>query len=157
TGRSGTCPTRMTANRRFAILVSLGILGVTLSAQTPGRGGQGGGAPAAPGRGSASGRWEPWSAMRTGCAGVVGGQVGGAAEPLGELSFFSAVERTDLLGLGNFEGTSSQKVNLEIPKFLTYKLAPGEVNAVKDRLNVMSVRMTAYRVPTIGPGEEESR
>jgi len=122
----------------------------------PGRGGQGGAA-ATPGRGSASVRWEPWSAMRTGSATVLGWQVGVAAEPLHELTFFSAVEKADLLGLANIEGSSTQKVNLEIPKYVTYNLAPGELNAVKDRLNVMSVRMAAYRVPTIGPGEEASR
>ena len=139
------------------IVVISFALTMGLSAQAPGRGGQGGGAPAAPGRGSASVRWEPWSAMRTGCAAVLGWQVGVAAEPLHELSFFVAVEKTDLLGLGNMEGSSTQKVNLEIPKYLTYKLAPGEINAVKERLNVMSVRMAAYRVPTIGPGEQDSR
>ena len=122
-----------------------------------GRGqGQGGGN-AAPGRGSASVRWEPWSAMRTAAATVLGWQVGIAAEPLRELTFFSAVEKADLLGVANIEASSTQKVNLEIPKYLTYRLAPGEINAVKDRLNAMSMRMAAYRVPAIGPGEEESR
>src|SRR5262245_40554227 len=132
------------------VIAAFTLFGFTLFAQAPGRGGQGGAANTAPGRGSASVRWEAWSAMRTGCAAVLGWQVGLAAEPLRELSFFSAVEKTDLLGLGNMEGSSSQKINLEIPKFLTYKLAPGEITAVKDRLNVMSVRMAAYRVPTIG-------
>jgi len=123
----------------------------------PGRGQGQGGANAAPGRGSASVRWEPWSAMRTGVSTVLGWQVGIAAEPLHELTFFTAVEKVDLLGLANIEGSSTQKVNLEIPKYLTYHLAPGEINAVKERLNAMSVRMAAYRVPTIGPGEEASR
>src|SRR5947209_19379103 len=123
----------------------------------PGRGpGQGGGN-AAPGRGSASVRWEPWSAMRTAASTVLGWQVGIAAEPLRELTFFNAVEKADLLGVANIEGSSTQKVSLEIPKYVTYNLAPGEITAVKDRLNVMSMRMAAYRVPTIGPGEEASR
>ena len=123
----------------------------------PGRGqGQGGGN-AAPGRGSASVRWEAWSAMRTGASTVLGWQVGIAAEPLHELTFFSAVEKADLLGVANIEGSSTQKVNLEIPKYVTYNLAPGEINAVRDRLNVMSIRMAAYRTPTIGPGEEAGR
>jgi type 1 glutamine amidotransferase/sugar phosphate isomerase/epimerase len=123
----------------------------------PGRGQVQGGGNAAPGRGSASVRWEAWSAMRTAASTVLGWQVGIAAEPLHELTFFSALEKADLLGVANIEGSSTQKVNLEIPKYLTYHLAPGEITAVKDRLNVMSIRMAAYRVPTIGPGEEASR
>jgi type 1 glutamine amidotransferase/sugar phosphate isomerase/epimerase len=95
--------------------------------------------------------------MRTGASTVLGWQVGIAAEPLRELNFFSAVEKADLLGVANIEGSSTQKVNLEIPKYVTYNLAPGEINAVKDRLNAMNIRMAAYRVPTIGPGEQASR
>ena len=95
--------------------------------------------------------------MRTAASTVLGWQVGIAAEPLHELTFFSAVEKADLLGVANIEGSSTQKVNLEIPKYVTYNLAPGEITAVKDRLNVMNIRMAAYRVPTIGPGEEASR
>ncbi|HXB72005.1 MAG TPA: ThuA domain-containing protein [Candidatus Acidoferrales bacterium] len=122
----------------------------------PGRGqGQGPGN-AAPGRGSASVRWEAWSAMRTAASTVLGWQVGIAAEPLRELTFFNAVEKADLLGVANIEGSSTQKVSLAIPKYVTYNLAPGEIAAVKDRLNVMSIRMAAYRVPTIGPGEDAS-
>jgi len=127
-----------------------GILSLAPSA------GQSGGN-AAPGRGSASVRWEPWSAMRTGAAAVLGWQVGIAAEAMHELTFFSAVEKADLLGVANIEGSSAQKVNLEIPKYVTYDLAPGEITAVKDRLNVMSMRMAAYRVPAIGPGDEAGR
>ena len=145
----------------IAVIALAGILGLSPSAAQPpagqGRGpGQGGGN-AAPGRGSASVRWEAWSAMRTAASTVLGWQVGIAAEPLHELTFFSALEKTDLLGIANIEGSSTQKVNLEIPKYLTYNLAPGEITAVKDRLNAMSIRMAAYRVPTIGPGEEASR
>jgi type 1 glutamine amidotransferase/sugar phosphate isomerase/epimerase len=166
----------MQSFRRKPVAAITGVaLGIILcvapsSAQAPpaagsnapgqGRGGRGqgqGGANSAPGRGSASVRWEAWSAMRTGVSTVLGWQVGIAAEPLRDLTFFNAVEKVDLLGLANIEGSSTQKVNLEIPKYLTYNLAPGEINAVKDRLNVMSVRMAAYRVPSIGPGEESSR
>jgi type 1 glutamine amidotransferase/sugar phosphate isomerase/epimerase len=95
--------------------------------------------------------------MRTAASTVLGWQVGIAAEPLHELTFFSAVEKADLLGVANVEGSSTQKVNLEIPKYVTYNLAPGEITAVRDRLNALSIRMSAYRVPTIGPGEEASR
>src|SRR4051812_25433565 len=76
----------------------------------PGQPGQGrGGANAVPGRGSASVRWEPWSAMRTGVSTVLGWQVGIAAETLHDLTFFNAVEKVDLLGLANIEGSSIQK------------------------------------------------
>jgi hypothetical protein len=40
---------------------------------------------------------------------------------------------------------------------VTYNLAPGEITAVTERMNVTSVRMAAYRTPAIGPGEESSR
>ena len=108
-----------------------GILGLPPSfgqaPSQPGRGQGQGGANAVPGRGSASVRWEAWSAMRTAASTVLGWQVGIAAEPLHELTFFSAVEKADLLGVANIEGSSTQKVNLEIPKYVTYNLAPARL------------------------------
>src|SRR5258707_15522777 len=94
--------------------IALGsILGLAQAAQTPagaGRGlpgrGQGqGGATAAPGRGSASVRWEAWSAMRTGASTVLGWQVGTAAEPRHECTFFNEVEKAGLPGVANIDGS----------------------------------------------------
>ena len=115
------------------------------------------GAGAAAGRGAASIRWEPWSAMRSAAQAVLGWKVGITAGSFPQLTFSDAVAKADDLGLGHIEGSSTQKLNAEIPKPVGYNLAPGEINAIKDRLNAMNVRMTAYRVPAIGPDEDSSR
>src|SRR5689334_11699770 len=121
-----------------------------------GRGqGQGGGA--APGRGAASVRWEPWSAMRSSAATILGWPVGIEADGVRQSTLFEALERTDALGLATLEGSAGQKVNLEIPKPVRPGLFPGEIAAVKDRLFAMNVRMAAYRVPRIGPSEDDAR
>jgi hypothetical protein len=75
-----------TGARRSTVLLSTG----TRPARTWTRTGR---ANATPGRGSASVRWEPWSAMRTGASTVLGWQVGIAAEPLHELTILSARSR----------------------------------------------------------------
>src|SRR5262249_40494534 len=47
------------------------------------------------------------------------------------------------------EGNSTQKFNDEIPKNVDWNLQPGEINAVKERLNALSLAMTVYRVPSL--------
>jgi type 1 glutamine amidotransferase len=111
----------------------------------------------APVRGSASVRWEAWSAMRSAAAAIVGWKIGVQAEDFRQLSFFDAGAQIDLQGVGYFEGFSTQKFDQEIPKNVDYNLQPGEITAVKDRLTTLSLVMTAYHVPTIGPAEEETR
>ena len=140
-------------------LVTCTAAAVLIAQAVPGGGrGQGQpGPPPAPARGSASVRWEPWSAMRSSAGTILGWQVGVAAEPLRDLAFFEATEIVDRLGLANLEGSSTQKVNLEIPKNLAPTLAAGEITAVKDRLTVLNLRMASYRVPTIGPDEQAGR
>ena len=135
---------------RYALLfvVTFAAIGQQVPA-TGGRGqGQGGGAN--PGRGAASVRWEPWSAMRSAAGTILGWQVGAAAESLGQATLFDALQKTDTLGLANLEGSAAQKVNLEIPKFVLPALFPGEITAIKDRLFALNVRMAAFRVPEIG-------
>jgi type 1 glutamine amidotransferase/sugar phosphate isomerase/epimerase len=95
--------------------------------------------------------------MRSSAGTILGWQIGIAAEAFRQTTFFNATEKTDLLGLANLEGSSTQKVNLEIPKNVGYSLASGEITAVKDRLNATLIRLAAYRVPNIGPAEEETR
>src|SRR5215510_2896575 len=122
---------------RAAPLTILALALLPLAAQQPSLGGRGqapAGPPASPARGSASVRWEPWSAMRSSAATVLGWQVGSAADAYRQTNLFTALEKTDLLGLANLEGSSTQKVNLEIPKNVAPNLAPGEITAVKDRL-----------------------
>lgn len=108
-------------------------------------------------RGSASVRWEPWSAMRSAAAAIVGWKIGVQAANFHSLSFYDAGTQIDLQGVGYFEGFSTQKFNEEIPKSVDYNLAPGEINAVKDRLTALNLVMTAYRVPAIGPDEDAAR
>jgi type 1 glutamine amidotransferase len=142
--------------RPLCLLTVAVLIGATLAiGQAPA--GAGGRAVPAPGRGTASVRWEPWSAMRSAAAAIMGWKIGVQASSLGRLSFYDAGARIDLLGVGYFEGDSSQKFNEEIPKNVDWNLAPGEINAVKDRLNALNLAMTAYRVPVVGPGEDAAR
>jgi type 1 glutamine amidotransferase len=95
--------------------------------------------------------------MRSAVTAIVGWKVGVQTGSFRPLSFFDAAAKVDLLGVAYLEGVSTQKFNEEIPKDLDGNLAPGEINAVKERLNALSLTMTAYRVPTIGPGEDAAR
>src|SRR3954464_8469234 len=97
-----------------------------LSAQQGGRGG-----PPAPGRGAESIRWEDWSAMRSAASTILGWKVGVRADNFPQATFAEAVAKADSAGVAFIEGFSSQKVNAEIPKKLDYRLAPGEVIAVR--------------------------
>jgi type 1 glutamine amidotransferase len=119
--------------------------------------GTGRGAGANAGRGIASVRWEPWSAMRSAVTAIIGWKVGVSADSFRPLTFWDAGAKIDLLGVGYVEGANTQRFNEEIPKDLDDNLAPGEMLAVKERLNALSLNMTAYRVPAIGPGEESAR
>jgi type 1 glutamine amidotransferase len=125
----------------------------------PGRGGGRGAANAAAnaGRGVASVRWEAWSAMRSAVTAIIGWKIGVEADTFRPLNFWDAGAKIDLLGVGYLEGASTQQFDEEIPKNVGDNLAPGEINAVRDRLNALSLAMTAYRVPTIGPGDESAR
>src|ERR1043166_2233075 len=142
---------------RTTVLLAIAI---TLSAQqppAPGGRGQGQGPPAPPGRGSASVRWENWSAMRSSAGTILGWQVGIGADAFRQTTLFNALEKTDQLTLGALEVSAAQKVNLEIPKPVSPTLAPGEITAVKDRMLALNVRIASYRVPAIGPGEDPAR
>jgi type 1 glutamine amidotransferase len=143
---------------RLGLLSLLGVVisPVALFAQTP-AGPARAGANAIPGRGAASVRWEPWSAMRSAATAIVGWKIGARAENFRQLSFYDTAARIDLLGVGYFEGNSTQELNEEIPKHVDQNLAPGEINAVKDRLNALSLAMTAYHVPNLGRGEDAAR
>jgi type 1 glutamine amidotransferase/sugar phosphate isomerase/epimerase len=102
-------------------------------------------------------RWEPWSAMRTAAAPLLGWKVGIAADSFPHLTLSETLDRTDALGLSNIEASSDQHVNDGIPKDVDYHLQTGEIQAIHDKLFVLNIRMVAYRVPTIGPDEASSR
>jgi type 1 glutamine amidotransferase len=131
----------------------LAVLAVTpLLAQTAGQ-------PPIPGtpRGSASVRWEPWSGMRSAAAAILGWKIGVRAEDFRELSFYDAGAQIDRRGVAYFEGFPTQRFNEEIPKNVDDALAPGEINAVKERLSALSLTMTAYRVPDVASNEDAAR
>jgi type 1 glutamine amidotransferase len=144
----------------IGLVVSLAVVSGQTPAVPPRNGGGGApgrGAGAGPGRGSASVRWEAWSAMRSAATAIVGWKIGPRADSFPQLSFYDAAAKIDLLGVGYFEGFSTQQFDEEIPKNVGQNLAPGEVTAVKDRLNALSLAMTAYHVPNIEPGEAAAR
>ena len=110
-----------------------------------------------PGRGAESKRWEPWSAMRTAAALVLGWKVGVAGDSFNQLSFSEAVEKADALSVGDIEGWSTEKVSEEVPKLLGPGLQPGEMRAVRDKLNAVNMRLSAYHVPSVGSDEASMR
>jgi type 1 glutamine amidotransferase len=95
--------------------------------------------------------------MRSASAAILGWKIGVSAQDFSQLSFYDAAAQIDVQGVGYFEGSGSQKFDEEIPKRVDWNLAPGEINAVNERLNALNLAMTAYRVPAIGPGEEAAR
>jgi type 1 glutamine amidotransferase/sugar phosphate isomerase/epimerase len=159
----------MEDNRRGAqslalatILMVLAIRMIpTVLAQAPGntaeRGGSGDRAAQNAARGALSIRWENWSAMRSAAGPILGWNVGIAATSFPQLSFSEAVAKADELGVAYLLGSSTQQVSVGIPKRVDYNLAPGEIDAVKERLNAFNIRMSAYRVADIGPDEASSR
>ena len=55
------------------------------------------------------------------------------------------------------KGDSTQKVSVQIPKNLDYKLAPGEIDAVRDRMAPLNVRMPVYVMPAISEDGQIAR
>ncbi len=95
--------------------------------------------------------------MRTGAAAVLGWKVGVAGDSFSQLTFSDAVEKADALSVGDFEGFSTQKVSEDVPKPLGPDLQPGEMRAVKDKLNAVNMRLAAYHVPSLGADEAAMR
>ena len=98
-----------------------------------------------------------WRQLRTAVGSLVGWQVG---VPLGSFrqdTFFEAARKADALDLAAVEGDSTQKVSAQIPKNLDYRLAPGEMDAVRDRMTSLNLRMPVYFTPAIGEDEQIAR
>ena len=113
--------------------------------------------PAAPARGSASVRAPAWRQLRTAVGSLLGWPVGVTLGSFGQDTFIDAVRKAEALDIAVVEGDSTQKVSLQIPKNLDYRLAPGEIGAVRDRLTTLNVRMPVYVVPAIGEEEQTAR
>src|SRR5687768_16905774 len=106
---------------------------------------------------SASVRLEDWALFRSAAAQVLGWKVGIPASEFRQLTFSDAAAKVDALGLANIAGSNVQKFSLEIPKALDYKLAPGELEAVRDRLRALNMRMPAYFTADLGADDATSR
>jgi len=107
-----------------------------------------------PARGSASVRPPAWRQVRTAVGSLLGWQVGVQLASFRQETFFDAAGKADVLGVAVVEGDSAQKVSVQIPKNLDYRLAPGEMDAVRDRLALLNVRMPVYFMPAIsGDGQ----
>ncbi len=85
----------------------------------------------------------------------MGFRVAFPANAFGALSFSEAAAKADALGTGFLEASSSQKVSTENPKTLDYNLSPGDVAAVKHRLDELRLKLVAYR--TAIPADDNAR
>jgi type 1 glutamine amidotransferase len=106
---------------------------------------------------SASVRLEDWALFRSAASPVLGWKIGVPATAFGQLTFYEAAAKVDALGIANIAGDSAQKFSAEIPKSLDFRLAPGEMEAVRARLRALNMRMPVYITPVIGPDESAAR
>ena len=72
-------------------------------------------------------------------------------------TFLEAARKAEALDLAVVEGDSTQKVSVQIPKNLDYRLAPGEMDAVRDRMTTLSLRMPVYFTAEISEDEQIAR
>ena len=133
---------------RAAILVVAAVASTTIGLAQ---------APNAPVRGSASVRPPAWRQLRTAVGSLVGWQVGVPLASFRQDTFFEAAGKAEALGVAVFEGNSAQKVSAQIPKSLDYRLAPGEMDAVRDRMTLLNVRMVVYVMPAISEDDQIAR
>jgi type 1 glutamine amidotransferase/sugar phosphate isomerase/epimerase len=120
-------------------------------------------------------RGPAWSRLRTAAPLIFAGSVpgrGGAMraapptswfvavplESLGAATFFEAMDKQDPLYILSVEASSAQRVSPEIRGLLDYHLASKDLEAVKAKLTASHAeRIVAYRVPSLGADEAESR
>jgi type 1 glutamine amidotransferase len=152
---------------RAVLLTSAAIASTTIGfAQAPtgnpggGRGsGQQGGVqtPSVPARGSASVRVPAWRQLRTAVGSLLGWQVGVSLGSFRQDTFVDAVRKAEALDLAVVEGDSTQKVSIQIPKNLDYRLAHGELDAVRERMSTLNVRMPVYFTAELSEDEQIAR
>jgi len=106
---------------------------------------------------SASVRLEDWALFRSAAASVLGWRVGVVSDAFRQGTFSEAAAKVDALGLANIAGVSTQKFSEEIPKNLDYKLTANELDAVRNRLRELNLRMPAYQAGVLGPDAGEPR
>lgn len=85
-----------------------------------------------------------------------GWRIGVPAAAFRHLTFSEAAAKADALIVASIEGFNTQRLSAEIPKNLTWTLAPGEVRAINNRLRDLNLKMPAYHVDAI-PADAESR
>ena len=152
---------------RCGLVVAVALASVTIGfAQAPpgnpggGRGGQGS-APrpeaSVPARGSASVRVPAWRQLRTAVGNLLGWQVGVSLGSFRQDTFLEAARKAEALDLAVVAGDSTQKVSIQIPKNLDYRLAPGEMDAVRGRLTTLSLRMPVYFMAEMSVDEPIAR
>ncbi len=110
-----------------------------------------------PARISASVRVPAWRQLRTAVGSLLGWQVGVSLGSFRQDTFFEAARKADALDLAAVEGDSTQKVSVQIPKNLDYRLAPGEIDGVRERMASLSLRMPVYVTPAIGEDDQTAR
>jgi type 1 glutamine amidotransferase len=114
-------------------------------------------AQAPPARGSASVRVPAWRQLRTAVGSLMGWQVGVSLGSFRSDTFLDAMRKAEALDLAVFEGDSTQRISLQIPKPLDYRLAPGERQAVVERMAALNVRMPVYSVAELSDDEAAAR
>jgi type 1 glutamine amidotransferase/sugar phosphate isomerase/epimerase len=95
--------------------------------------------------------------IRTSVNALLGWRVGIFSSVFPGLTFAESAMLADALGLASIAGDCSQKVSPSIDKNLDFHLAPEDVAIVKERLNALRLKMTAYRVDSIPSDDDSSR
>lgn len=108
-------------------------------------------------RGSASVRVPAWRQLRTAVGSLLGWQVGVSLGSFRQDTFFEAARKAEALDLAVVEGDSTQKISAQIPKNLDYRLAPGEMDAVRERMTTLNLRMPVYFTAEISEDEQIAR
>ena len=151
---------------RAGVLVIAAVASTAIGfAQAPGGGPAGRGlapqAPAqtitVPARGSASVRVPAWRKLRTAVGSLLGWPAGVSLGGFRPDTFVDAVRKSEALDLAVVEGDATQQVSTQIPKALDYRLAPGEIDFVNQRLNELNVRMPVYVTSEISEDEAIAR
>ena len=110
-----------------------------------------------PARGSASVRVPTWRQLRTAVGSLMEWQVGVSLGSFRGDTFMDAARKAEALDLAVVEGDSAQKVSLQIPKNLDYRLAPGERDGVRERMFALNVRMPVYLMEAVSEDEAIGR
>jgi type 1 glutamine amidotransferase/sugar phosphate isomerase/epimerase len=152
--------------RRHAVLVTLASMTIwnvvgagQTAAKTDARDSarQGRGSAGTSGLVEASARTPPWGRLRTSVDAILGWRVGVSLRSFPDEMFSHAARNADALGVAVVEGSSTQEVSPQIRKPLDYRLAPGEIQGVRDRMTALRLQMPVYVTPTISGDEAITR